>query len=82
MCSRLQARARPRVKTPLTLAIIRALIVTCARDRYAIPQVSLLVFVRLEADQGHTGIDLVHGVPVCDPTGGWPAVRPDGGLDQ
>jgi len=31
-----------RVKIPLTLAIIPALVVTCAGDRYAIPQVSLI----------------------------------------
>jgi len=36
---------------PLTLAIIPALVVTCDGDRYAIPQVSLLELVRLEADQ-------------------------------
>ncbi len=53
-----------RVKIPLTLAIIPALIVTCGRDRYAIPQVSLLELVRLEADQAGTGIEMVHGVPV------------------
>jgi two-component system chemotaxis sensor kinase CheA len=53
-----------RVKIPLTLAIIPALIVTCAGDRYAIPQVSLLELVRLEAEQVRTGIELVHGVPV------------------
>jgi len=39
-----------RVKIPLTLAIIPALVVTCGGDRYAIPQVSLLELVRLEAD--------------------------------
>ena len=53
-----------RVKIPLTLAIIPALVVTCGGDRYAIPQVSLLELVRLEADQVRTGIELVHGVPV------------------
>ncbi len=53
-----------RVKIPLTLAIIPALVVTCGGDRYAIPQVSLLELVRLEAEQAHTGIELVHGVPV------------------
>ncbi len=37
-----------RVKIPLTLAIIPALVVTCGGDRYAIPQVSLLELVRLE----------------------------------
>jgi len=53
-----------RVKIPLTLAIIPALIVTCAADRYAIPQVNLVELVRLEADQVSAGIELVHGAPV------------------
>ncbi|MFZ0797045.1 MAG: chemotaxis protein CheW [Terriglobales bacterium] len=53
-----------RVKIPLTLAIIPALVVSCGGDRYAIPQVSLLELVRLEGDQIRTGIEMVHGVPV------------------
>jgi two-component system chemotaxis sensor kinase CheA len=53
-----------RVKIPLTLAIIPALVVTCGGDRYAIPQVSLLELVRLEADEASKGIELVHGAPV------------------
>ncbi|MFZ0418438.1 MAG: chemotaxis protein CheW [Candidatus Sulfotelmatobacter sp.] len=53
-----------RVKIPLTLAIIPALVVTCASDRYAIPQVNLLELVRLEAEQASTAIEMVHGVPV------------------
>ncbi|HKM48048.1 MAG TPA: chemotaxis protein CheW [Terriglobales bacterium] len=53
-----------RVKIPLTLAIIPALVVTCGGDRYAIPQVSLLELVRIEADEVATGIELVHGAPV------------------
>ena len=53
-----------RVKIPLTLAIIPALVVTCGGDRYAIPQVSLLELVRLEADEVAKGIELVHGAPV------------------
>ncbi len=53
-----------RVKIPLTLAIIPALVVTCGGDRYAIPQVSLLELVRIEADDVAKGIELVHGVPV------------------
>ena len=52
------------VKIPLTLAIIPALVVTCGGDRYAIPQVSLLELVRLEADKVAKGIELVHGAPV------------------
>ena len=53
-----------RMKIPLTLAIIPALIVTSASDRYAIPQVSLLELVRLESDQESKGIELVNGAPV------------------
>ena len=53
-----------RVKIPLTLAIIPALVVTCGGDRYAIPQVSLLELVRLEADEVAKGVELVHGAPV------------------
>ena len=53
-----------RVKIPLTLAITPALVVTCAGDRYAIPQVSLLELVRLEAEHTSNAIEMVHGVPV------------------
>jgi two-component system chemotaxis sensor kinase CheA len=53
-----------RVRIPLTLAIIPALIVTCAGDRFAIPQVNLLELVRLESDEVEKGIEKVHGVPV------------------
>ena len=56
--------ATVRIKIPLTLAIIPALIVTCAGDRYAIPQISLLELVRLEAGQTAKGVELVHGSPV------------------
>jgi chemotaxis protein histidine kinase CheA len=53
-----------RVKIPLTLAIIPALVVTCGGDRYAIPQVNLLELVRVEADQAHSAVEMVHGAPV------------------
>ncbi|HVN18879.1 MAG TPA: chemotaxis protein CheA [Dongiaceae bacterium] len=53
-----------RMKIPLTLAIIPALIVTTAADRYAIPQVSLLELVRLEGEQARKGLELVNGAPV------------------
>jgi two-component system chemotaxis sensor kinase CheA len=53
-----------RVKIPLTLAIIPALVVTCGGDRYAIPQVSLLELVRIEPGEVAAGIELVHGAPV------------------
>jgi two-component system chemotaxis sensor kinase CheA len=53
-----------KIKIPLTLAIIPALIVTSGGDRYAIPQVSLLELVRLEGDQARKGIETIHGAPV------------------
>ena len=53
-----------RMKIPLTLAIIPALIVASGGDRYAIPQVSLLELVRLEGEQARKGIELVNGAPV------------------
>ena len=54
-----------KVKVPLTLAIIPALIVTTGGERFAIPQVSLLELVRLEGDQITQSIENVHGAPVC-----------------
>ncbi len=53
-----------RMKIPLTLAIIPALIVTSGGDRYAIPQVSLVELVRLDAEQRTKGIEMVHGASV------------------
>jgi two-component system, chemotaxis family, sensor kinase CheA len=53
-----------RIKIPLTLAIIPALIVTCEDERFAIPQVNLLELVRLEGEQARAGVEMVHGVPV------------------
>ncbi len=53
-----------RVKIPLTLAIIPALIATCGGERFAIPQVSLSELVRLDAEEIGKGIELVHGAPV------------------
>ncbi len=53
-----------RVKIPLTLAIIPALVVTCGGDRYAIPQVSLLELVRIKPEEVAKAIELVHGAPV------------------
>ena len=44
-----------KIKIPLTLAIIPALTVSCAGNRYAIPQVSLLELVRLEGQDRRIG---------------------------
>ena len=53
-----------KVKIPLTLAIIPALMVATGGDRYAIPQVSLLELVRLEGEQARKGVEMIHGAPV------------------
>ncbi|MPY95588.1 MAG: histidine kinase, partial [Acidimicrobiia bacterium] len=53
-----------RIKIPLTLAIIPALIVTASAQRYAIPQVSLLELVRLEGRDARDAVELIHGAPV------------------
>lgn len=53
-----------KIKIPLTLAIIPALVVTCGDERFALPQVNLLELVRLEGEQARKGIEHVHGVPV------------------
>jgi two-component system chemotaxis sensor kinase CheA len=52
------------MKIPLTLAIIPALTITSAGDRYAIPQGSLLELVRLDGEQAERGLERIHGVPV------------------
>jgi two-component system, chemotaxis family, sensor kinase CheA len=53
-----------RVKIPLTLAIIPALLVRCREERFAIPQVSLLELVRLAPGDRDQSIEMVHGSPV------------------
>jgi len=53
-----------KIKIPLTLAIIPALIVTSGGNRFAIPQVSLLELVRLESEQASKQVEFIHGAPV------------------
>ncbi|MDP3714545.1 MAG: chemotaxis protein CheA [Mycobacteriales bacterium] len=53
-----------RIRIPLTLAIIPALIVVTGGDRYAIPQVNLLELVRLEGEQARTAVEMIHDTPV------------------
>ncbi len=53
-----------RLKIPLTLAIIPALIVEASGERYAIPQVNLLELVRIEASDVSRSIETIHGAPV------------------
>ncbi len=56
--------ATVRIKIPLTLAIIPALVVSCSGARYAIPQVNLVELVRHEARDGGLGLERIHGAPV------------------
>jgi two-component system chemotaxis sensor kinase CheA len=53
-----------KIKIPLTLAIVPALIVASGGQRFAIPQVSLLELVGLDGNQAQKGIEMIHGVPV------------------
>jgi two-component system, chemotaxis family, sensor kinase CheA len=53
-----------RIKIPLTLAIIPALVVSAGRERFAIPQVNLVELVRFDAEQAKKSIEWIHGVPV------------------
>lgn len=53
-----------KLKIPLTLTIIPALIVSSGGDRYAIPQTSLQELVRLEAEQVLNSIETFYDVPV------------------
>ncbi len=53
-----------RIKIPLTLAIVPALIVKTDGDQYAIPQVSLLELVRLDSERARSQIEFIHETPV------------------
>lgn len=53
-----------KIKIPLTLAIIPALIITSGGDRFAIPQVNLVELVRMDPGQDNNGIEMIYGVPV------------------
>jgi two-component system chemotaxis sensor kinase CheA len=53
-----------KIKIPLTLAIIPALTVECAGERYAVPQVSLDELVCLEGAEARAGVEYLSGAPV------------------
>jgi two-component system chemotaxis sensor kinase CheA len=53
-----------KIKIPLTLAIVPALIVTAGGQRFAIPQVSLLELVGLEGDEARKRVEWIQGAPV------------------
>lgn len=51
------------IKIPLTLAIVSALIVECASERFAVPQISVVELVRAADDSEHK-IERINGAPV------------------
>ena len=53
-----------RVKIPLTLAIIPALMVTSGGDRFAIPQVSLLELLSFSGEKAQRAVEMIHNTPV------------------
>jgi two-component system, chemotaxis family, sensor kinase CheA len=53
-----------KIKIPLTLAIIPALMVTSGGERFAIPQVSLIELVRCDGKQADHSIENVQGAAV------------------
>jgi two-component system, chemotaxis family, sensor kinase CheA len=52
------------LKIPLTLAIVPALIVRCAGNRYAVPQVNVIELVRIADGDDHQQLEWIHGAPV------------------
>lgn len=53
-----------KLRIPLTLAILKALIIVAEEERYAIPQVNLVEIIRLEGLSAGSQIELLHGVNV------------------
>ncbi|MBT7943009.1 MAG: response regulator, partial [Alphaproteobacteria bacterium] len=51
------------IKIPLTLAIVSALIVACAKQRFAIPQISVLELVRAST-KSDNAIEMINDSPV------------------
>lgn len=53
-----------KIKIPLTLAIIPALMVCSGGEDFAIPQVSLLELVALSGEQANKAIEMIYNTPV------------------
>ena len=53
-----------KIRIPLTLAIMPALVISAMGGRYAIPQVSVLELVRLEGDRVRDGIEWIYSAAV------------------
>jgi two-component system chemotaxis sensor kinase CheA len=52
------------IKIPLTLAIVSALIVESAGERFAVPQISVLELVRAGGSNSDNSIERINGAPV------------------
>jgi two-component system chemotaxis sensor kinase CheA len=53
-----------KIRVPLTLAIVPALIVSTGNQRFAIPQVNLIELIRIDEDEEANAIEFIHGCPV------------------
>lgn len=53
-----------KIRVPLTLAIVPALIVSTGRQRFAIPQVNLIELIRIDEEDQGKAIEFIHGCPV------------------
>jgi two-component system chemotaxis sensor kinase CheA len=53
-----------KIRIPLTLAIVPALVVIAAGSRFAIPQVNLVELVRIDREKPGAQIEYIHGSPV------------------
>ena len=53
-----------KIRVPLTLAIVPALIVSTGNQRFAIPQVNLIELIRIDEEDQANAIEYIHGCPV------------------
>ncbi len=53
-----------KIRVPLTLAIVPALIVSTGQQRFAIPQINLIELIRVDEDQQSDAIENIQGCPV------------------
>lgn len=53
-----------KIRVPLTLAIVPALIASSGKQRFAIPQVNLIELIRINEDKRGSAVEFIHGCPV------------------
>lgn len=53
-----------KLRVPLTLTIVPALIVSTGEQRFALPQVNLIELIRIDEDDQSKAIEFIHGCPV------------------